>query len=159
MGPTWRCQSSPGSERSGVGGSAARESPCRCRRDITLRRRLSLSRAPPGQMDCSAPIRIPDAVQLVDRSSYRQASKEFAVVNFQPRAAFFRTLEPHMQVAAAMQHLSEENMLGADASILAFLRNADERRCRLIISQNEISGLVGLSDLALARSARPCSGS
>ena len=38
-------------------------------------------------------------------------------------------------------------MLGADASILAFVRNADERQCRLIISQNEISGLVSLSDL------------
>jgi CBS domain containing-hemolysin-like protein len=53
----------------------------------------------------------------------------------------------HVRVAEAMQLLSEGNLLGADASIVAFVRNADEQRCRLIISQNEISGLVSLSDL------------
>jgi len=50
-------------------------------------------------------------------------------------------------VAAAMRFLSEENLIGADASILEFVRDADHRRCRLVVSGNQISGLVTLSDL------------
>ena len=46
-----------------------------------------------------------------------------------------------------MRPLSEENLLGADASILAFVRDADHQKCRLIVSGHEISGLVSLSDL------------
>jgi hypothetical protein len=80
-----------------------------------------------------------DFLPVLDSSSNR-------VVGLFEIARFIACSEPEMQVAAGMQHLSEDNMLGADASILAFVRNADERRCRLIISQNEISGLVSLSD-------------
>jgi hypothetical protein len=50
-------------------------------------------------------------------------------------------------VGTKMQHLSEENLIGADASILSFVRDADRQKCRLIISGHEISGLVSLSDL------------
>jgi CBS domain-containing protein len=50
-------------------------------------------------------------------------------------------------VAEAMRFLSEENLIGADASILEFVRDADHRRCCLVVSGNQISGLVTLSDL------------
>ena len=50
-------------------------------------------------------------------------------------------------VRTRMRHLSEENLIGADASILAFIRDADRQRCRLIILGQDISGLVSLSDL------------
>jgi len=46
-----------------------------------------------------------------------------------------------------MRLLSEENLIGANASILSFVRDADRHRCRLVISGCEISGLVSLSDL------------
>jgi hypothetical protein len=50
-------------------------------------------------------------------------------------------VRPHMRL------LSEENLIGANASILSFVRDADRHRCRLVISDCEISGLVSLSDL------------
>jgi CBS domain-containing protein len=46
-----------------------------------------------------------------------------------------------------MQRLSDENLIGADASILTFVRDADRQRCRLIVAGHEISGLVSLADL------------
>ncbi|SDR39049.1 hypothetical protein SAMN05519103_02589 [Rhizobiales bacterium GAS113] len=51
------------------------------------------------------------------------------------------------RVFARMRPLSEENLIGADASILAFVRDADRQKCRLVVSGHEISGLVSLSDL------------
>ncbi len=46
-----------------------------------------------------------------------------------------------------MLPLSEDNMIGADAGILTFVRTADRHGCRLVISGSEVSGLVSLSDL------------
>jgi hypothetical protein len=43
--------------------------------------------------------------------------------------------------------LSENNLIGADASILAFVREADRHRCRLVVSGHTIWGMVCLSDL------------
>lgn len=43
--------------------------------------------------------------------------------------------------------LSEETLIGADASILDFIKKADERPCRLVVSGAGIVGLVSLSDL------------
>jgi hypothetical protein len=43
--------------------------------------------------------------------------------------------------------LSEENLIGADASILDFILDADQKPCRLVISGVKIVGLVSLSDL------------
>jgi hypothetical protein len=54
---------------------------------------------------------------------------------------------PRGLVRDAMLALSEDNLIGADASIIAFVRTADRQRCRLVISGSQISGLVSLSDL------------
>lgn len=43
--------------------------------------------------------------------------------------------------------LSEEYLIGADASILGFVIDADEKPCRLVVSGANIVGLVSLSDL------------
>ena len=43
--------------------------------------------------------------------------------------------------------LSEDCLIGADASILNFVMDADEKPCRLVISGASIVGLVSLSDL------------
>ncbi|MFK4721031.1 CBS domain-containing protein [Bradyrhizobium niftali] len=43
--------------------------------------------------------------------------------------------------------LSEDYLLGADASILDFVLDAGEKPCRLVISGTKVIGLVSLSDL------------
>jgi hypothetical protein len=56
-------------------------------------------------------------------------------------------MTPSGSVRDHMQALSEENLIGADAAILAFVRDADRHRLRLVVSGREISGLVSISDL------------
>ncbi len=46
-----------------------------------------------------------------------------------------------------MDPLSEDNLIGANAGILSFVKSADRNGCRLVMSGAEISGLVTLSDL------------
>ena len=50
-------------------------------------------------------------------------------------------------VKECMDRLSEQCLIGADASILDFVRKADRQSCRLVVSGSEINGLVTLSDL------------
>jgi hypothetical protein len=61
---------------------------------------------------------------------------------------FLKREEPAAGLAGErMQPLSEDNLIGADASILAFVRGADHHGCRLIVSGAKVTGLVSLSDL------------
>jgi hypothetical protein len=60
---------------------------------------------------------------------------------------FMHGAEPRGLVQDHMRRLSEENLIGADASLLTFIRKADRQMCRLVVSGPEISGLVSLSDL------------
>jgi len=60
---------------------------------------------------------------------------------------FMHGAEPRGFVRDQMRPLSEENLIGADASLLTFIRNADRQKCRLVVSGPEINGLVSLSDL------------
>jgi hypothetical protein len=50
-------------------------------------------------------------------------------------------------VASVYLPLAEEYLIGADASILDFVIQADTRPCRLVVSGSQIEGLVTLSDL------------
>jgi hypothetical protein len=50
-------------------------------------------------------------------------------------------------VSEVMWPLAEEHLIGSDASILEFVRDADHHRCRLVVSGCEISGLVSLADI------------
>jgi hypothetical protein len=67
------------------------------------------------------------------------------LVNLVP---FLKQEEPAVGLAGErMQPLSEDNLIGADASILAFVRGADRHGCRLVVSGAKVTGLVSLSDL------------
>lgn len=54
---------------------------------------------------------------------------------------------PNGRVADHMTSLCEANLIGADASILSFLKSADHNPYRLVVSGARIDGLVTLSDL------------
>ena len=54
---------------------------------------------------------------------------------------------PEGLVQDHMEGLSEHNMIGADAGILTFVKSADHNGCRLVLSGDEISGVVTLSDM------------
>ena len=54
---------------------------------------------------------------------------------------------PDGRVEKYLLPLSEEYLIGADASILDFIIDADTRPCRLVLAGPSISGLVSLSDL------------
>jgi hypothetical protein len=43
--------------------------------------------------------------------------------------------------------LTEDHLIGADASILDFIIDADTKPCRLVLAGSQISGLVSISDL------------
>lgn len=66
----------------------------------------------------------------------------------------FRATDPRLQnvqddalVEAHYYTLSEHFLVGADASILEFIRTADGNPCQLVVSRENIAGLVSLSDL------------
>lgn len=66
----------------------------------------------------------------------------------------FRATDPCLQniqndelVQAHYYTLSEQFLVGADASILEFIRTADGNPCQLVVSGENITGLVSLSDL------------
>lgn len=56
-------------------------------------------------------------------------------------ASHRETVEEHFEP------LSEDFLVGADSSILDFIKDADEKPCRLVVSGGSITGLVTLSDL------------
>ena len=47
------------------------------------------------------------------------------------------------------ESLSKDMVIDADASIIDFVKTADQRQTRLVVSRNQIAGLVSLSDLQL----------
>ena len=69
------------------------------------------------------------------------------IVGLVELAHFTESTVPTVRVEECMQRLSEDNLIGADASILSFITTADQRPCRLVISGARIEGLVSLSDL------------
>ena len=62
-------------------------------------------------------------------------------------AAYFDEIPDEGRIEQHYAPLSEDYLIGADASILNFIMDADEKPCRLVISGANIVGLVSLSDL------------
>ncbi|WP_319518995.1 hypothetical protein [uncultured Martelella sp.] len=62
-------------------------------------------------------------------------------------APYFDTAAPEQPVRQSTIALGEEHLIGADSSILDFIRDADERRFRFVVSQSGVNGIVSLSDL------------
>jgi hypothetical protein len=54
---------------------------------------------------------------------------------------------PAKPVRAHLRTLDEDTLIGADAGILSFLKDADERPCRLVVAGSRIDGLVSWSDM------------
>ena len=54
---------------------------------------------------------------------------------------------PHVPIDDCFKPLSEDHLIGADASIIDFVVQADNRPVRLVVSGDEVAGLVSLSDL------------
>ena len=83
----------------------------------------------------------------VTKTAPTEARKPASIIGLIEIAPFMHAAKPLGLVGDMMQPLSEGNLLGGDASILLFIRDADHQKCRLIVSGHEISGLVCLSDL------------
>jgi hypothetical protein len=62
-------------------------------------------------------------------------------------AGFAEGPAPDGRVEKYLLPLSEAYLIGADASVLDFITDADARPCRLVLAGPRISGLVSLSDL------------
>ena len=54
---------------------------------------------------------------------------------------------PHEPIADYFEPLSEDHLIGADASIIDFVMQAENHPVRLVVSDDEVAGLVSLSDL------------
>ncbi|MCF4098199.1 hypothetical protein [Maritalea mediterranea] len=60
---------------------------------------------------------------------------------------WFEDEAPDLPIADDFVRLSEDIVIGADASIFDFVMQADEHQTNLVVSGNQIAGLVSLSDL------------
>ena len=60
---------------------------------------------------------------------------------------WFDNPAPREPISDDFEPVSEDFVLGASASILEFVKTADDRQARLVVHHNEIIGLVTLSDL------------
>ena len=60
---------------------------------------------------------------------------------------WFAEEAPDQPIGDEFEALSEDLVIGADASIVEFVGSADKRPARLVVSGNQVAGLVGLSDL------------
>ena len=61
----------------------------------------------------------------------------------------FDDAAPDKHIGEDFEKFSEEIVIGADASIIDFVKVADKQPTRLVISGNRVAGLVSLSDLQL----------
>ena len=60
---------------------------------------------------------------------------------------WFSKEAPNTPIEDDFQPLSEAILVGADASIFEFIKTADRQPSSLVVSGNEISGLISISDL------------
>lgn len=74
-------------------------------------------------------------------------SGEGTVLGIVELVAYFDASPPRGAVSEFFVTLGERHLIGADASIVAFVMNADEHRFRFVVSRKGIVGLVSLSDL------------
>lgn len=84
-----------------------------------------------------------DYFPVVNRSSDNRAE----IVGLVELASIQNGSVPSGVVRDRMETLSDRNLIGADASIVAFVSQADTQPCRLVVSGSQISGLVSLYDM------------
>jgi len=76
-----------------------------------------------------------------------EAGAEERIVGLLDVASLRAEASPDGTAGQRMRPLCDHTLIGADASILAFLREADRKPCRLLVSGLRIEGLVSLSDI------------
>lgn len=74
-------------------------------------------------------------------------SASVAIVGVVQLAAYYNSAVPSGNVAEHVVPLHEDHLIGADASILSFIKTADRRPFRLVVSSDGVLGLVSLSDI------------
>lgn len=62
---------------------------------------------------------------------------------------WFDSEAPENLIGDDFKKFSEDLVIGADASIIDFVKEADEHPTRLVVSRNGVAGLVSLSDMQL----------
>ena len=72
---------------------------------------------------------------------------EYRIIGLFNAADFLDGSSLNGSVKDHFERLSEDHLIGADSSILDFVKTADEKPCRLVVSGATITGLVSLSDL------------
>ena len=83
-----------------------------------------------------------------DRYSYLPVLDETDVILGLYRAeAWFGEEAPERPIGTDYEPLSEALVIGADTPIVEFLKTADDRPTKLVVSGDRVAGLVGLSDL------------
>ena len=60
---------------------------------------------------------------------------------------WFEEEAPDQPIGDDFEPFSEDLVIGANASIIDFVRAADDRSTRLVVSGRQVAGLIGLSDL------------
>ncbi|NRB17997.1 MAG: hypothetical protein HRU33_10640 [Rhodobacteraceae bacterium] len=84
----------------------------------------------------------------VDRFSYFPVVDESErILGLYHAEQWFNADAPHTPISDDFERLSEDIVIGADASISDFVRQADTHPTNLVVSGNQIAGLVSLSDL------------
>lgn len=72
---------------------------------------------------------------------------EHSIVGVLDTVRLREPVEKNGPVQQYMMPLAERHLIGADASILGFIRTADHDPFRFVVSEHHISGLITLSDL------------
>ncbi len=90
----------------------------------------------------------PDVVRFDYLPVTETTEKGGQIIGLLHRARYVNVEFAHDQtVQAAMDRLSESNLISSDAGILTFLRIADRQPCCLVVEGTQIAGLVSLSDI------------
>nr|WP_323780151.1 hypothetical protein [Amylibacter sp.] len=82
-----------------------------------------------------------------NRYSYFPVRGDGRVLGLYHAERWFDAPPPKAPIADDFQPLSEDIVIGADASIIDFIMQADQHPTNLVVSGSQIAGLVSLSDL------------
>lgn len=83
----------------------------------------------------------------VNQFSYFPVMENGRILGLYHAERWFKETPLNVPIGDDFQKLSEEIVVGADASIFDFVMQADQHPTNLVVSGNQIAGLVSLSDL------------
>lgn len=80
-------------------------------------------------------------------SYFPVANAENQIIGLYDAERWFRADAPETVIGTDFNELSEDIVIGADASIVDFIMQADKHPTNLVVSGRQIAGLVSLSDI------------